>query len=268
MFDRFVSSMNNAWQSTKKAVAESVEFAKDNTTRTITVSDPDVQRSNDTYDSLISAIKTITLKVELLEAQFLMCAQHLKSIATVFSVNLPEGSADHELAQKYLNSVMTFERTTRNLVDHLLPQYVLQPFIDVQKELAAFKETRDAVHKLALDIDLLNMQVNAPVTKQIVGKMHKIQAKLESMRQKLQEAKPDYLEKMNGFSQNFKAAQKNAILALQFYEQQYLQTVEKYIINHAAKPTNPPFTDYSDMTSILPNYLQLLSSKAIVEDDE
>lgn len=56
MFDRFVSSMNSAWVSTKQAVQDSVEFAKDNTTRQISVSDQEVQQANEKYEHLISMI--------------------------------------------------------------------------------------------------------------------------------------------------------------------------------------------------------------------
>ncbi|OHT05491.1 hypothetical protein TRFO_26763 [Tritrichomonas foetus] len=214
----------------------------------------------------MSTIKFIIIKIELLESTFLSSSQQLKNIASVFATSLPADSPEYQAAQQRLESVKTFEKLTRNLVDHLIPKYVLEPFTSVQHELASLKEAKDNLHKLCLDMDLIKKQMTAPVTKPIVEKMKLPQNKLADISRNLETIKPDYLNSVASVKDRFENAKKSSLLALQYYEQQFLQAVEKYVVNPAARPSNPPFTDYSDLTAILPNYLQLLASKNV--DDE
>lgn len=292
MFDRFVSSMNSAWVSTKQAVQDSVEFAKDNTTRQFSVSDVEVQQANDKYEKILSSIKFITMKVELLNSEFIASSQHLVEMSTAFyeMIDFVEqtkiknaqkaGNNDNNneldsrieegrnASQQQLESIKKFAKLVRNLGEQLIPKYVLQHFEPIHKNLIELKETRDAVHKICLDMDLINKQITGTVTKPIVGKMQKPQQKLASLANKLATMKPDYLNTISTLSQQFYEARKNSYTALLFYEQQYLSAIGRYILNPRAMPSSPPFTDYSDMTSILPNYLQLLTSRKQTTDDE
>lgn len=294
MFDRFVSSMNSAWVSTKQAVQDSVEFAKDNTTRQFAVSDTEVQQANEKYERILASIKFINMKVELLNSEFIASSQHLVEMSSAFYQMIDfveqtrtknaqkEGENNNNnnkeiedkveegriASEQQLESIKTFATLVRNLGEQLIPKYVLQNFEPIHRKLIALKETRDAVHKLCLDMDLIKKQMTGTVTKPIVGKMQKPQQKLNSMSNKLATMKPEYLETISTLSQEFYEAKRNSYTALLFYEQQYLKAIGKYILNPKATPSSPPFTDYSDMTSILPNYLQLLTSRKQTTDDE
>lgn len=295
MFDRFVTSMNSAWISTKQAVQDSVEFAKDNTTRQFAVSDTEVQQANEKYEKILTSIKFITMKIELLNSEFIASSQHLVEMSSAFYEMIDfvdqtrkknaqkEGDNDNNnnnkeieekieegkvASEQQLESIKTFATLVRNLGEQVIPKYVLKNFEPIHQRLINLKETRDAVHKLCLDMDLIKKQMTGTVTKPIVGKMQKPQQKLTSMANKLATLKPEYLQSIADLSQDFHEVKKNSYTTLLFYEQQYLKAIGKYILNPKAIPSSPPFTDYSDMTSILPNYLQLLTSKKQTVDDE
>ncbi|KAK8895552.1 hypothetical protein M9Y10_024021 [Tritrichomonas musculus] len=291
MFDRFVSSMNSAWVSTKQAVQDSVEFAKDNTTRQISVSDQEVQQANDRYEQIIATIKTINMKVELLNSELVTSSQHLIEMSTAFSemINFVDKTrnqnketennnepseqeekieSDKSATEEQFSKIQIFSALARGLGERLIPRYVLQGYNPIYQRLVELKETKDNVHKICLDMDLIKKQMTGTVTKPIVGKMQKPQQKLASLSNKLATVKPDYLNQISALSQEFEETRKKSYTALIYYEQQYLAAIEKYILNPRATPSYPPFTDYSDMTSILPNYLQLLSSKKKQAEDE
>ena len=98
--------------------------------------------------------------------------------------------------------------------------------------------------------------------------MQKPQQKLAQLTDQLAPQKKQYLDSITALYTRFNETKKSVYTALQFYEQQYLRAIEKYLVNHAAKPCNPPFADYSDMTAILPEYLHLRSSEDFNAEQE